>query len=120
LANFSGSGTTYTVDVTGLVGTGTVCIEVAAGAAHDSDGIANTASGVSCYTLVRFPGDFDRDSDVDLDDFLRFQDCFNGPNRLPAANCTGDADFDHDGDVDIADFLIFQSCFNGQNRPPKC
>ncbi len=87
LTNFSGSGTTYTVDVTGLVGAGTVCIEVAAGVAHDSGGIANTASEASCYTVVGFAGDLDRDGDVDMSDFSVFQACFNGPNRPPG--CAG-------------------------------
>jgi len=65
-------------------------------------------------------GDFDCDTDVDLGDFLLFQDCFNGPNRVPKKDGCANADFDADADVDVADFLEFQDCFNGPNRPPKC
>jgi hypothetical protein len=65
-------------------------------------------------------GDFDLDGDVDLDDFLAFQACFNGPNRPFAQAECGGADFDHDVDADLADFLTFQGCFNGPNRPPSC
>lgn len=69
--------------------------------------------------------DTDADGDVDLADFLTFQDCFNGPNRpwrAPASNpqiCVC-LDGNDDGDVDLGDFLEFQDCFNGPNRPPKC
>jgi N-acetylneuraminic acid mutarotase len=66
------------------------------------------------------PGDIDRDGDVDLADFVRFQACFNGPNRLAReANCES-ADVDRDGDVDLSDFGVFSACFNGPNRPPAC
>jgi hypothetical protein len=66
------------------------------------------------------PGDFDKDSDVDLADFGHFQGCFNGPNRPYAQAGCADADFDGDTDVDLADFGVFQGCFNGPNRPPAC
>jgi hypothetical protein len=64
--------------------------------------------------------DFDADADVDLTDFARFQQCFNGPNRPPAAAGCDAADADVDNDVDLADFAVFQACFNGPNRPPAC
>jgi len=61
------------------------------------------------------PGDFDGDGDVDLSDFLVFQQCFGGSNNPPAPTCPPgvDADLDGDGDVDLADFLIFQQNFTG-------
>jgi|GEM_PF-474197 len=64
--------------------------------------------------------DFDRDGDVDLNDFSNFQSCFSGPGR-PASrpDCAG-ADAEGDGDVDVADFASFQLCFNGSSRPPAC
>jgi hypothetical protein len=63
-------------------------------------------------------GDFNEDGDVDLEDFLHFQTCFNGPNRpYSFENGCTDADIDGDGDVDLVDFLDFQACFNGPNRP---
>jgi hypothetical protein len=63
--------------------------------------------------------DFDLSGDVDTSDFMHFQDCFAGPNRIPAPGCR-DADVDGDGDVDMMDFAVFQACFNGPNRLPNC
>ncbi len=66
------------------------------------------------------PGDLEGDGDVDSADFLRFQACFNGPNRPPAAAGCEDMDFNRDGNVDLSDFTVFLSCFNGPNRPAAC
>jgi hypothetical protein len=67
------------------------------------------------------PGDFDRDGDVDLDDFILFSNCATGPaisyaGGLPAtctltiSTFTGflPPDFDEDNDVDQVDFAVFQ------------
>ncbi|MGB9625675.1 MAG: S8 family serine peptidase, partial [Phycisphaerae bacterium] len=78
-----------------------------------SDAAVLTVRG-SCLTVT----DLDGDGDVDLNDFARFQACFNGPNRSPTALCAAPADFDNDADVDLSDFAVFQSCFNGPNQPP--
>ncbi len=90
----------------------------------DAPAVTDTGRGPSpvvdlgAYEFI--PGDFDADGDVDLDDFVRYQACFNGPNRpAPAADCDG-ADFDGDTDVDLTDFQTLQACFNGPNRPPAC
>jgi len=64
--------------------------------------------------------DFDSDGDVDLEDFGRFQTCFNGPGRPPASPDCGSADLDGDGDVDLSDFASFQACFNGPAQIPAC
>ena len=56
-------------------------------------------------------GDFDRDLDVDLADYLWILQCFSGPGR-PIEGCRS-ADFDADGDVDLADLLTFQGAFTG-------
>lgn len=59
------------------------------------------------------PGDFDRDADVDFQDFQLFMACVTGPYVGPvAANCIA-MDFDHDGDVDQLDFAVFQRCISG-------
>jgi len=60
-------------------------------------------------------GDFDLDADVDLADFLIFQQCFAGSDNPPGVGCPTDvvSDLDYDGDVDLADFLIFQQNFTG-------
>ncbi len=63
--------------------------------------------------------DFDLSGSVDIRDFMHFQDCFAGPNRVPASGCR-DSDVDGDGDVDMMDFAVFQACFNGPNRLPQC
>jgi subtilisin family serine protease len=57
-------------------------------------------------------GDFDDDGDVDLTDFLTFENCFSGPGSSPPGGCDA-ADLDFDGDVDLADFAVFQRAFTG-------
>jgi fibronectin-binding autotransporter adhesin len=83
--------------------------------------ITLVAGPVVCHTPA---SDADGDGDVDLNDFLQFQACFNGPNRpwLMTADSQTCAclDADRDADVDLADFLVFQGCFNGPNRTPAC
>jgi hypothetical protein len=113
----------------------TMSVEVAAGTVHISGAIAfsepidadnpglGTISGTAVLSgsaPLPAPGDFDGDADVDLEDFLYFQGCFNGPNHPPSQVGCEEADLDGDTDVDLADFLIFQGCFNGPNRPPAC
>ncbi len=73
------------------------------------------------HVVARYLADLDDDNDVDVDDFVLFQGCFNGPNQPPpqAKGCAT-ADFDGDGDVDLADFHQFGACFNGPNRAPAC
>jgi hypothetical protein len=72
------------------------------------------------------PADFDRDGDVDGDDFDIFAACAAGPAlpyssacALPtAANGHIAADFDQDSDADADDFGVVQRCFSGANLPP--
>ncbi len=65
------------------------------------------------------PPDFDRDGDVDLSDFGRFQLCLSGfgfPQTDP--QCAG-ARLDADDDVDGEDFAVFANqCFSGPGIPP--
>ncbi len=70
--------------------------------------------------LPHVPADYDDDGDVDLEDFVRFQACFSGPNNAAGSPGCGAADIDADADVDLEDFLRFTHCFNGANRPPMC
>lgn len=75
-------------------------------------------AAVDAVRVVRFKcatctnADFDCDADVDLDDFLRFADCYSGANRPAAQTCVA-ADFDADGDVDLSDFARFARAFTG-------
>jgi len=59
------------------------------------------------------PGDFDRDGDVDMEDFGRFQVCLTGP-YVPQndPNCAN-ARLDGDTDVDQADKTKFLKCLTG-------
>ncbi len=63
--------------------------------------------------IVRMPGDFDDDMDVDLEDFGRFQACLAGAgiiqNHPDCAAALLDADLDVDGD----DTAIFRNCLSG-------
>jgi len=97
----------------------------------DNDGVLdaddhcpNTIPGVTvdsmgCPALIR--GDFDRDGDVDRNDFTAFESCASGPG-VPCASGCENQDFDSDNDVDQADFAIFQRCYSGENVPadPNC
>ncbi len=68
------------------------------------------------------PPDFDRDGDVDEDDFGYFYECATGPGIGPPTVCCTVADLDADDDVDQADFGLFQRCLSGPGVPadPNC
>jgi len=78
-----------------------------------------TAGGAPANHVAAWRGcvfaDLDGDGDVDVSDFVIFQQCYGGSNMPPAGLCPDgvDADFDDDSDVDLADFLIFQQHFTG-------
>lgn len=64
--------------------------------------------------------DLDLDGDVDLDDFLLFEECGSGPS-VPYADGCEIADFDSDQDVDQNDFATYQTCFSGTlPAAPEC
>lgn len=52
-------------------------------------------------------GDFDRDADVDGDDWMTFEQCQSGPGIAAASECLM-CDSDADGDVDATDFGAYQ------------
>jgi subtilisin-like proprotein convertase family protein len=78
-----------------------------------------TVDATGCPPLI--PADFDRDGDVDIDDFNAFKACASGP-AIPLTSVCQAKDFDSDGDVDQADFGMFQRCYSGANKPgnPNC
>lgn len=59
------------------------------------------------------PADADRDGDVDLADFARFQACFSGGLPTSADACLCIFNDDVDGDIDEADFLRFEELMTG-------
>ncbi|MCP4590756.1 MAG: family 10 glycosylhydrolase [bacterium] len=58
-------------------------------------------------------GDYDVDSDVDLTDFLEFEECATAPNGGPVSAGCDIFDFDTDDDVDLEDFRVLQTSFTG-------
>jgi syndecan 4 len=97
----------------------------------DGDGVGDACddcpntipSGVvDALGCSNIPGDFDRDGDVDMSDFGRFQNCMSGANILQTDPACVKADIDNDGDVDAADFASFTKCLSGANVPvqPTC
>lgn len=87
------------------------------GAAGDPDGSA------PLLVIDLLPsGDVDGDTRRDDDDWVRFRDCLEGPDRDPVpttpftpAQCLCVFDLDEDGDVDLEDAGIFSRRFNGGN-----
>ena len=63
------------------------------------------------FVVADLPGDFDRDGDSDLADFLRLQAMF-AEIRQPSVQCPR-CDLDGDDDVDLADLVAFQAGFTG-------
>ena len=72
---------------------------------------------------VRSP-DFDRDLDVDQDDFGHLQACMSGPTIAQTdPNCQdADLDGDSEADVDASDLALWLQCVTGADvaRPPGC
>jgi len=69
------------------------------------------------------PVDYDRDCDVDHDDFMIWASCARG-SRIAhdGTEICQAADFDGDNDVDQTDFAAFQRCFTGPGgvADPNC
>jgi hypothetical protein len=83
---------------------------------------AQTPLQFSTVAYPPAPGDLDRDTDVDQDDFGEFQVCLTGPAIPQTDPACSDADFDRDGDVDLSDFGLLQRCLSGPDIPanPDC
>lgn len=71
---------------------------------------------VTLVVLQGIPGDFDGDSDVDQEDFGRFQACLTGIAGGVPAGCER-ANLDFDNDVDKNDYQKFFHCLTGPNLP---
>ncbi|MHC4674324.1 MAG: apiosidase-like domain-containing protein [Planctomycetota bacterium] len=83
----------------------------------DNDGLDDSDTVSIAVAFVA--SDFDKDGDVDLEDFGRLQACYVGDGVLAEQGCE-DKDLDGDQDVDTADFDIFEGCLNGANNSPGC
>ncbi len=60
-------------------------------------------------------GDGSGDGEADIDDYLYFHECFNGPVAATSP-CQNVFDFDADGDVDETDFDLFVTAYNSGNK----
>ena len=54
-------------------------------------------------------GDFTRDGEINLSDFVLFAGCMSGPENGPVSAPCATGDFNDDTDVDSADFAEFQA-----------
>lgn len=89
-----------------------------------TDANGSTFSDPAQLTVVPIliPGDFDRDGDVDQEDFGHLQECISGPVTPQTDPACQDCLLDPDADVDIHDFAIFINCLSGSGVPadPAC
>ena len=58
-------------------------------------------------------GDADGDGDIDLSDFMEFQNCLTRSGGVASVRCRGIFDFDNDDDVDLGDLVAFQGAYTG-------
>ncbi len=86
---------------------------------HDTRQVGQVSVSAGSVTRVDFsyvapilPGDYDKDGDVDLDDFPAIRYCFMGPlNKYTASHLCVFADTDGDLDVDMKDMAIISGHF---------
>ncbi len=89
--------------------------------------VSETVRGEAMQRVVEFlkplaPADFDRDGDVDQEDYGYLQVCLTGPNIPQTDQSCLAARLDADNDVDQADVAIFVGCMSGASVPadPHC
>jgi hypothetical protein len=68
--------------------------------------------------VIPAAADFDRDADVDMNDYGHLQRCLSGEQVPPTNDCI-DARLDGDGDVDQSDISVFISCASGADVLPS-
>ncbi|MBP7936656.1 MAG: hypothetical protein KA354_18595 [Phycisphaerae bacterium] len=88
-----------------------------------ASGATNTPQVVTVNLhVVTVPADFNRDTDVDMDDFAHFQACYSGVGVTQADPACADARLDDDLDVDKKDFERFILCVSGAGivADPTC
>ncbi len=106
---------------------GLAVVDLASGEVSlDEASIGCTSLGLplSAVVVSQHPADFDRDGDVDNDDYLYFENCTTRSGVPAIAGCRTlpTPDFDNDGDVDLNDFGQLQRCLgeSGQTPPADC
>lgn len=82
----------------------------------------STLEKLNSINVLTVPPDFDRDGDVDQEDFAHLQTCFSGPGLAQTDPACFNARLDDDHDVDADDFSLFQACFGGPGIwvDPEC
>lgn len=75
--------------------------------------ITNIWAETDRYVVMKAPGDFDLDGDVDQEDFGYLQACLSGPGIAQTDSACRNARLDDDEDVDQEDFAILRSCLSG-------
>ncbi len=65
-----------------------------------------------------YPGDFDGDQDVDLEDFGLLQRCLLGRSVVQSEPACLPADINHDTFADESDLAIFHACLSGPAQSP--
>lgn len=73
---------------------------------------ANSPQTLAVTVTLCVPGDFNRDGDVDQEDFGCFQACYTGSGVSQTAPECVDARMDADEDVDPDDFVLWQECMS--------
>jgi len=74
--------------------------------------VGDTVTGVGIAVAPLRPGDFNRNGDLDQDDFVIMVPCLSGPSEsLPDTGCV-EADSDGDGDLDLRDVAAFFEAFD--------
>ncbi len=83
---------------------------------------SDTETKVGYIEVLASPGDYDKDGDVDLDDYAHFQKCLSGSGVAQNSPACARTNFDEDSDVDAADLAKFRGCLSGADIPsnPNC
>lgn len=76
------------------------------------------AAGAEALGIPHVRGDFDHDTDIDMEDFGRFQACLSGENQPQSDPACFDARMDTDLDVDQNDATFFRQCLAGPGVVP--
>ncbi|HRR84428.1 MAG TPA: hypothetical protein P5316_05405 [Phycisphaerae bacterium] len=74
--------------------------------------------GVNLAAMALSPVDFDRDGDIDQEDFGLFQTCLSGAFVPPTEPACQTMNLDGDLDVDADDLSLFLGCMAGTGLPP--